>query len=120
MIHTPLNITQNGPGVFDIPRKHKKTFTFRHWFDGLTVMHKFAIHNGTVTYRNRHLNTPIEEWIAKGHDPPRGFGQDPCRNIFSRLFSVLLGHGMRGVYWGLLCVGQDAQSSCASCGHIYK
>lgn len=58
-------------------------------------MHKFTLHNGSVTYQSRHLNKELEAWIAAGNPAPRGFAQDPCRSIFRWLFSTLTGAGTR-------------------------
>lgn len=89
---------RNGPGVFDLDKADGRKFRFDHWFDGLTVMHKFEVgEGGSVTYRNRHLNTPLEEHTKQhGWNSP-GFAQDPCDSLFYRVASSLVGSRKRPV-----------------------
>ena len=105
------SLYRNGPGVNRIPLDSAEgkeagndSFAFSHWFDGLTVLHKFAIQpptsslsstsgtkgagggDGSITYMNRHLCKDEEEHIAKVGERPPGisFG-GPARGILALL-----------------------------------
>jgi torulene dioxygenase len=89
-----------GPGKFDIPLDKSpdgsRMFTFDHWFDGLTQIHKFSIQggeSGTVEYSNKFTAKEVETKIAEsGKYPSVSFGQrDPCRSIFGKLKTVFRG-----------------------------
>ena len=56
-----------GPGKFDIKGDaNNPIVTFRHWFDGLSLLHEFRIQPaGRVQYRSRFLSKEYEELIKK-------------------------------------------------------
>ncbi len=61
----------------------------RHWFDGLAMLHAFAIGGGEVTYANRFLQSRAYRNVReKGEVGMRTFGSDPCRTIFQRVSSL--------------------------------
>ncbi|CAK8679260.1 unnamed protein product [Clavelina lepadiformis] len=80
-------VLRNGPGEFVIGPD-----TFKHWFDGHALIHKFTISEGKVTYMAKFVES---ETYKINHKHNRiilgGFGTacvpDPCKNIFSRFFS---------------------------------
>ncbi len=111
------NLFRNGPGVWDIETKGGQTYSVAHWyalgslfralhtlhvvvaasftvyrcrrFGGLTVMHKFQITAGKVTYRNRHLNREAEHYIqAESQEPGIMLWSDPCGTLLGRAFSL--------------------------------
>ncbi|MFM8348101.1 MAG: carotenoid oxygenase family protein, partial [Bacteroidota bacterium] len=43
-------LLRNGPGMVELDKP------VRHWFDGLAMLHRFAIHNGQVSYLSRYLD----------------------------------------------------------------
>lgn len=64
-------------------------------FDGLTVMHKFDIKAGCVTYRNRHLVKEMENYIREYNQPPNLTAyDDPCGSFMGRAFSTFVQAGM--------------------------
>jgi len=46
-------LLRNGPARFEVGSER-----YRHWFDGLAMIHRFTIGNGAVSYANRFLRTP--------------------------------------------------------------
>lgn len=85
-IPTWLNgsLLRNGPGNWQVGE-----MTFQHLFDCSALLHRFAIHNGKVTYQNRFIKT--ETW-KKNNAAQRivvtEFGTasvpDPCHSIFDK------------------------------------
>ncbi|MFD0205161.1 MULTISPECIES: carotenoid oxygenase family protein [Saccharothrix] len=76
-------LVRNGPAKFETDRG-----SFRHWFDGLAMLHRFGFAEGAVTYRNRYLEST--SFRAARDDGRIAFGEfatDPCRSIFSRFFT---------------------------------
>ena len=73
-------LVRNGPALFDV-----NGTTFRHWFDGQAMLHRFDIGGGTVSYRNRFLDTSALRSIRdRGRIGYIEFATDPCGSIFSR------------------------------------
>ncbi|XVS61085.1 carotenoid oxygenase family protein [Actinosynnema sp. CA-299493] len=76
-------LVRNGPAKFETEKG-----SFRHWFDGLAMLHRFGFADGAVTYRNRYLETPsFRAARDDGHIAFGEFATDPCRSIFSRFFT---------------------------------
>lgn len=85
-IPTWLNgsLLRNGPGSWKVGDA-----SFQHLFDCSALLHRFAIHNGNVTYQNRFVQT---ETLKKNTTAQRivvtEFGTaavpDPCHSIFDR------------------------------------
>lgn len=89
---------RNGPGVWDVETKSGETFSLAHWFDGLTVMHKFDIQAGCVTYRNRHLVKEMENYIREYNRPPNLTAyDDPCGSFMGRAFSTFVQAATQGL-----------------------
>jgi beta,beta-carotene 9',10'-dioxygenase len=73
-------LVRNGPALYDMNGK-----SFRHWFDGQAMLHRFDIGGGGVSYRNRFLNTPAARAVREqGRISYLEFATDPCGSIFSR------------------------------------
>lgn len=76
-------LLRNGPALFDTGRR-----TFRHWFDGQAMVHRFAIEGGEVTYNNRFLRTEAYRSVReRGRIGYTEFATDPCGSIFNRFFA---------------------------------
>jgi beta,beta-carotene 9',10'-dioxygenase len=78
------SLLRNGPGTFQVG-----TQRYRHWFDGLAMLHRFSILDGRVSYANRFLETESYR-IARdeGRIAYPEFATDPCRSMFARAMAV--------------------------------
>jgi len=78
------SLIRNGPGTFQVGDRR-----YRHWFDGLAMLHRFTIHGGRVSYANRFLETESYR-IARdeGRIAFPEFATDPCRSMFARAMAV--------------------------------
>ncbi len=78
------SLIRNGPGTFQVGGRR-----YRHWFDGLAMLHRFSFSHGRVSYANRFLETRA---YAAARDEGRiaypEFATDPCRSLFARAMSV--------------------------------
>jgi carotenoid cleavage dioxygenase-like enzyme len=78
------SLIRNGPGTFRVGDRR-----YRHWFDGLAMLHRFSFVGGRVSYANRFLETRA---YAAARDEGRiaypEFATDPCRSLFARAMSV--------------------------------
>ena len=78
------SLLRTGPARFEVGEK-----PYRHWFDGLTMLHRFSFSGGEVSYGNRFLRG--RSWRkaeATGKIPFREFATDPCRSLFGRVQSL--------------------------------
>ncbi|HTW84307.1 MAG TPA: carotenoid oxygenase family protein [Candidatus Sulfotelmatobacter sp.] len=74
-------LLRNGPARFEVGAER-----YRHWFDGLAMIHRFGIADGAVSYRNRFLRTPaFLEAERSGRIASSEFGTNPQRSFFERL-----------------------------------
>lgn len=77
-------LIRNGPAKFEVG-----TQSFRHWFDGLSMLHCFTFKDGVVSYANKYLQSrDYRESTAQGRIAMRTFATDPCRSLFQRIFSL--------------------------------
>lgn len=77
-------LLRNGPGTFTVGEQQ-----YRHWFDGLAMLHKFDIQGGQVSYANRFLNNrAYQQAMDTGKIAYSEFATDPCRSLFQRVTSV--------------------------------
>lgn len=77
---------RNGPAKFT----NNNSFV-SNWFDGLAMIHSFTIDNGNISYTNKFLRTRDYEHVKEtGKLDYSGFVQDPCKSIFSKVFSYFL------------------------------
>src|SRR5687767_8859546 len=61
----------------------------RHWFDGMAMLHSFAIDDGRVSYANRWLRSRQFEAVERdGRIAYSEFATDPCRSIFKRVTTM--------------------------------
>lgn len=77
-------LVRNGPGTFQVGEQR-----YRHWFDGLAMLHRFAIAGGRVAYANRFLDTrSYREARDTGRISYAEFATDPCRSLFGRVTAL--------------------------------
>ena len=77
-------LIRNGPGTFTIGQS-----AYRHWFDGLAMLHKFSFGNGQVSYANKFLETKAyQDAMDSGGIAYSEFATDPCRSLFGRVTAV--------------------------------
>jgi len=50
-------LLRNGPGTFKVGNQR-----YRHWFDGLAMLHRFSIKSGKVSYSNKLLESLSYSW----------------------------------------------------------
>jgi beta,beta-carotene 9',10'-dioxygenase len=74
-------LLRNGPGRFEAGADH-----YRHWFDGLAMVHRFSIGGGAVSYANRFLRTPAWMDADRAGRITRGeFATSPRRSLIERV-----------------------------------
>ncbi|PIK37041.1 hypothetical protein BSL78_26127, partial [Apostichopus japonicus] len=76
-----------GPGKFTVG-PHK----FKHWFDGMAVLHKFSFKQGAVFYQNKFLQSDSYlESLNKTYHAKTEFGTaamaDPCKSLFQKFMA---------------------------------
>lgn len=77
---------RNGPARFDLA-----VHSVAHWFDGLAMLHAFTFTQGRVRYSNRFLHSyTYRDARMRGEVSASAFTADPCKSLFSRIFTVLL------------------------------
>jgi carotenoid cleavage dioxygenase-like enzyme len=73
-----------GPAQFEVGER-----TVNHWFDGYSMLHRFAIADGRVSYANRFLGSRAYRAANEsGEISYSEFATDPCRSLFKRVASV--------------------------------
>lgn len=59
-----------------------------HWFDGLAMLHAFAVADGEVRYSNKYLESNAYTHVeSEGELGYSEFATDPCRDLFDKFFS---------------------------------
>jgi len=77
-------LLRNGPGTFTVGEQR-----YRHWFDGLAMLHRFSIQDGRVSYGSRFLEGRARsESQRTGRIAYSEFATDPCRSLFARTAAV--------------------------------
>jgi beta,beta-carotene 9',10'-dioxygenase len=79
-------LVRNGPARYEVGER-----TLNHWFDGLAMLHAFGFADGRVSYANRYLRTDAYRAAEEGRIGHAEFATDPCRSIFARAMSLLIG-----------------------------
>jgi carotenoid cleavage dioxygenase-like enzyme len=79
-------LLRNGPAKFEAGHAR-----FRHWFDGLAMLHRFTITGGKVAYGNRFLHSKAYEAASRSKISYGEFATDPCRSLFKRVSSIFTG-----------------------------
>jgi carotenoid cleavage dioxygenase-like enzyme len=79
-------LVRNGPAKFEVGAQR-----YRHWFDGLAMLHTFSIERGFVSYANKFLRSrAYTKAMQTGKISYGEFATDPCRSIFSRIYSLFV------------------------------
>lgn len=77
-------LLRNGPGTFRVG-----TDRYRHWFDGLAMLHRFTIDAGRVSYASRFLEGRARSAAQQtGRIAYSEFATDPCRSLFARTAAI--------------------------------
>jgi carotenoid cleavage dioxygenase-like enzyme len=77
-------LVRNGPAQFSVGDED-----YNHWFDGHAMLHAFRMQEGTVSYRNRFVESASRtEALAEGRITRGEFATDPCMSIFGRVMSI--------------------------------
>jgi carotenoid cleavage dioxygenase-like enzyme len=77
-------LLRTGPSKFEVGAR-----TYNHWFDGLAMLHRFALEDGGVTYANRFLKSKAFcAAEATGKISYSEFATDPCRTLFGRVAAI--------------------------------
>jgi len=78
------SLLRNGPAQFEVGQHN-----YRHWFDGLAMLHRFSFKNGEVSYANKFLRSPAYTKAKEtGKISSAEYATDPCRSIFKRVTSA--------------------------------
>uniref|UniRef100_A0A0N4Z7P8 Beta,beta-carotene 15,15'-monooxygenase n=1 Tax=Parastrongyloides trichosuri TaxID=131310 RepID=A0A0N4Z7P8_PARTI len=80
-------LVRNGPGMFDIGDT-----SYKHWFDGMAYIQKYAIEDGKMKYQAKYLRSDAyKNNMRANRIIVSEFGTagvpDPCKNIFQRFFN---------------------------------
>ena len=77
-------LIRTGPAKWEVGDR-----TMNHWFDGLAMLHRFAIADGRVTYASRFLESNSYRAARDtGEIRYSEFATDPCRSLFRRLTTI--------------------------------
>lgn len=78
------SLLRTGPAKWDVGER-----TMNHWFDGLAMLHRFGIADGSVSYASRFLETRAYRAIKDtGEISYSEFATDPCRTLFQRVSAM--------------------------------
>jgi beta,beta-carotene 9',10'-dioxygenase len=78
------SLIRNTPAQYEI-----KDRSYRHWFDGLAMLHSFAFENGRVSYRNRFIRSKgYLENNETGEIKFLEFATNPDQTSFHRLLTT--------------------------------
>jgi beta,beta-carotene 9',10'-dioxygenase len=81
------SLLRTGPAKFEAGEQ-----PFRHWFDGLAMLHRFTFGDGHVSYGNRFLQGRTERAVrGEGRIAYPEFASDPCRTLFQRVQTLFKG-----------------------------
>jgi beta,beta-carotene 9',10'-dioxygenase len=78
------SLIRNTPAQYEIGER-----SYRHWFDGLAMLHSFAFEQGRVSYRNRFIQSKgYHENNETGEINFLEFATDPCQTLLHRLLTI--------------------------------
>lgn len=78
------SLLRNGPAQWDLTEG-----SVNHWFDGMAMLHRFAIVDGQVGYRNKLVRGRAAEAFERdGRLAFHEFATDPCKTTFGRVMSM--------------------------------
>lgn len=91
------NLFRNGPGLFELTHADGEVTPLRHWFDGISMLHRFKIDGAalSVEYMSRTTATAMVRSAAsvpkRAYNSPSSFGvMDPCKGIFGKMMSLFV------------------------------
>jgi beta,beta-carotene 9',10'-dioxygenase len=77
-------LIRNGPGTFHVGEE-----TYRHWFDGLAMLHKFTFTGDHISYTNKFLDTKsYRTAMDQGRIVFYEFATDPQWSLLDRIQNV--------------------------------
>lgn len=87
---------RNGPGQFEVGHADGGETNIRHWFDGISMLHRFSVSKGKVTYSSKLTAPGIVRAAAAvtKNDFVLGIGiglQDPCKSLYGRAMTLWRG-----------------------------
>lgn len=75
------DLLRTGPARFEVGK-----VSYRHWFDGLAMLHRFRFHGGRVVYTNRYLHSnAYQEAESAGTIRRPEFATNPRPTLLQRL-----------------------------------
>ena len=78
------DLIRNGPGTFKVGNE-----SFKHWFDGLAMLHRFSFANGTVSYQNKFLDcNAYRQAIENNKIAYSEFGTNPKFTLLEQVRSI--------------------------------
>jgi beta,beta-carotene 9',10'-dioxygenase len=78
-------LIRNGPGAFQVGQER-----YRHWFDGLSMLHRFSFHDRRVSYTSRFLQVDAYTQAQQQRRIVYSeFATDPQRSFSERVGAVL-------------------------------
>jgi beta,beta-carotene 9',10'-dioxygenase len=78
-------LIRNGPGTFRVGSQR-----YRHWFDGLAMLHSFSFQGRRVSYANKYLQSKSYLGAREtGRITHAEFATDPRRDLFERIRAVV-------------------------------
>jgi beta,beta-carotene 9',10'-dioxygenase len=78
------SLLRTGPAKWEVGGR-----TMNHWFDGLAMLHRFAISDGEVSYANRFLESRAYRAASETDRISYSeFATDPCRTLFQRVTAM--------------------------------
>lgn len=87
---------RNGPGQFEVSHADGGVTPMRHWFDGVSMLHRFEVGAGVVRYGSTITAKGLVRAAAgvKKRDYVKGNGvglQDPCKGLYGRAMALWRG-----------------------------
>ncbi len=77
-------LVRTGPARFEVGDQR-----YRHWFDGLAMLHRFSFAGNRVSYANCYLQSrSFQDARRTGRISRAEFGTDPCLSVFGRVRSL--------------------------------
>src|SRR5919108_5090231 len=77
------SLLRSGPAKFEVGERR-----YRHWFDGLAMLHRFSLDGARVSYASRFLESRAYRAARdEGRIAYAEFATDPCRTLFQRVAS---------------------------------
>lgn len=78
------SLLRTGPAKFEVGAE-----SYRHWFDGLAMLHRFSFADGGIAYSGRFLESRAYRAARDdGRIAYSEFATDPCRSLFRRVATV--------------------------------